>query len=241
MTEIWEKKKQGVIEKLNAQGILVDINLKKIKGGGTGHPSRYFLKISLISKSNDSAKKRVIPTDGVEYFTEEIASNRITEFLSKGFQLAGWGAAAFIGALVSISVIIGVILLIVLLVLLYSEPSYQMVVTSMLALVLWTFIGSYCIKPFRELLNNKITIAPVWLQPMNSDDRVLEFLRDESEQANAIYLKQYSANCPLCDAKVRVSSGRREFNGRLVGRCATSPNEHVYSFDHILRIGKPLR
>jgi len=51
----------------------------------------------------------------------------------------------------------------------------------------------------------------------------------------------YTATYPRCDARVFVFSGGKEFVGRLIGRCKQSPREHVYSFDHFVRTGKPLR
>jgi len=52
---------------------------------------------------------------------------------------------------------------------------------------------------------------------------------------------RYAATCPVCNARVQVESGGREFHGRLVGRCQESPDEHVFSFDRVTRAGKSLR
>ncbi len=62
-----------------------------------------------------------------------------------------------------------------------------------------------------------------------------------------IQLVSYWATCPICKEKLKrnvridVSKGGKEFHNRLIGRCSESPIEHIYSFDHITRIGKPLR
>lgn len=45
----------------------------------------------------------------------------------------------------------------------------------------------------------------------------------------------------LCSARVLLHDGGDEFKGRIVGRCASSPREHVFSFDQKLQVGYPLR
>lgn len=98
------------------------------------------------------------------------------------------------------------------------------------------------VKPIYRLPFDRIVIAPWWLQGMSKyDDRLLEFKRSESEDANAIYMVRYVAACPLCDGKIRTQPGGREFHGRIVGRCENAPVEHVFSFDHITRNGYNLR
>ena len=98
-------------------------------------------------------------------------------------------------------------------------------------------------RPFVDLVNNRIALAPWWMQKATSgyDDRLVELRRMDDVSANVIYLTRYAGKCPLCDGNVWITSGRREFPGRLVGRCGRAPNEHVFSFDHVLRTGKPLR
>ncbi len=50
----------------------------------------------------------------------------------------------------------------------------------------------------------------------------------------------YSAKCSICDGRVEVQGGGLQFPFRLVGRCIESPREHVFSFDHVTRTGRPL-
>ena len=96
-----------------------------------------------------------------------------------------------------------------------------------------------------RLAANRVTIAPMLLQPWSGDDYLLELRKEDGAKRNTMYLVRYAADCPLCgehggDA-IHVASGRWEFFGRLVGRCDRAPNAHVFSFDHISQKGRFLR
>jgi hypothetical protein len=72
----------------------------------------------------------------------------------------------------------------------------------------------------------------------------LELARErpaDEEPYRVLRLVRYSAKCAVCGETVHLADGKREFPGRLVGRCSEQPREHVYSFDRHTRIGKPLR
>ena len=52
----------------------------------------------------------------------------------------------------------------------------------------------------------------------------------------------YTSDClPLCDSRVEVENGGKEFYHRLIEWCIEAPMEHIYSFDRKLRIGRALR
>lgn len=46
--------------------------------------------------------------------------------------------------------------------------------------------------------------------------------------------------CPICSAEIDLDSGRAAFRDRLVGRCHDAPFEHVFSFDPVRLVGRPL-
>jgi hypothetical protein len=62
-----------------------------------------------------------------------------------------------------------------------------------------------------------------------------------------IQLVSYWATCPICKEKLKpnvrieLKKGGKEFPKRLIGCCSESPTEHIYSFDRITLMGKPLR
>ncbi|WP_156891533.1 hypothetical protein [Nevskia ramosa] len=51
---------------------------------------------------------------------------------------------------------------------------------------------------------------------------------------------RYTSTCTVCSGEVQIRPGEPDFPRRMVGRCAQSPREHVFSFDRITLIGGPL-
>lgn len=98
-----------------------------------------------------------------------------------------------------------------------------------------------------------IYIFPPFFAPSRFTETQLECVATDKIRESTgrpirkIQLVSYWATCPICKEKLQrnvridVSKGGKEFHNRLIGRCSESPTEHIYSFDHITRIGKPLR
>ena len=95
---------------------------------------------------------------------------------------------------------------------------------------------------FDDLFDLRIVMAPEVLTPISQTNVTLEIRRRSADDdVGELAFVRYTALCAKCDGSVRVYPGGRDFPGRLVGRCRRSGREHVYSFDHVLRIGVPLR
>ena len=93
--------------------------------------------------------------------------------------------------------------------------------------------------PLYRLLEDRVIIAPAFLQLAYTYEHVL-LIRKEHD-LKTLRMVRFTATCPLCGALVEISKGSGPFRGRLIGKCADSPTEHLYSFDHVLRRGKLLR
>ena len=93
--------------------------------------------------------------------------------------------------------------------------------------------------PLYRLLEDRVIIAPAFLQLAYTYEHVL-LIRKEHD-LKTLRMVRFTATCPLCGALVEISNGSGPFRGRLVGKCADSPTEHLYSFDHMLRRGRLLR
>lgn len=245
LEEIWTERRPGVIQRFRDSGLDLNPELERREGGGRTHPTLYFLKFapgdSAIEESLDPQVP--VPADGVRYYTEEIRPAQWLNWLaSRGYPLVGWRANVFVGAVMTIILSILAILLIIWFGVIWA-PTTVKSISSVLSLGLVAAGAWFLMRPFVELINNRVALAPWWMQGAVSghEDRLVELRRKDDIGANAICLTRYSGKCPLCGGNVLVSSGRREFHGRLVGRCGQAPNEHVFSFDPVLRIGKPLR
>lgn len=91
--------------------------------------------------------------------------------------------------------------------------------------------------------DKRIIMAPDILIGFREFGVQLELTRLDTAPGSAsrLGLVRYAATCPICNARVQVESGGREFHRQLVGRCQESPDEHVYSFDRVTRSGTRLR
>ena len=242
---LWPERLPGIIERFVDRGVTLVPELDRREGGGRGHLTRYWLRFPPADDVSGDSRQRqaLVPPGGVRYYTEEITSAKRLGWLSKrGFLLVGWRAKLFIGVLMAI-----VFAILAIMVILWfgvvAAPSTVKSISSVLSLGLFAGGAWLVMRPFVDLVNNRIALAPWWMQKATSgyDDRLVELRRMDDVSANVIYLTRYAGKCPLCDGNVWITSGRREFPGRLVGRCGRAPNEHVFSFDHVLRTGKPLR
>ena len=95
---------------------------------------------------------------------------------------------------------------------------------------------------FDDLFDLRIVMAPEALTPISQTNVTLEIRRPSGDdEVGELAFVRYTALCAKCDGSVVVYPGGQDFPGRLVGRCRRSGREHVYSFDHVVRIGLPLR
>ena len=102
----------------------------------------------------------------------------------------------------------------------------------------------YLLGPFFSVLYWKVAPVPFWRSHNKEVDPIIleakETIQDGQRKIERIDQVRYVSSCPICDSRVLVSGGGFRFWGRLVGRCERSPREHIFSFDHITRIGSLL-
>lgn len=104
--------------------------------------------------------------------------------------------------------------------------------------VLVCFLGgmiTWLVWPLYRLIDQKIVMAPAILQMTSRFYHVLVIRREEERKV--VRMLRFTATCPLCGGEVEVQEGRRNFRGRYFGECGRNPLEHVFTFDHVLRIG----
>ena len=109
--------------------------------------------------------------------------------------------------------------------------------------IIWTLWTTF--NPLFRVRDWKIVVAPEWIQvDFTQSDRLLEWQSPPLSAEKMIKAVRYSGPCPICkgkEGKVIACSGGREFFHRIIGRCEEAPVEHVFSFDHITKTGRPLR
>ncbi len=94
-------------------------------------------------------------------------------------------------------------------------------------------------RPWYVLMDDRIKMAEEIWTTFSQREAQIELLRRDGRRQLRIVL--YLSTCSVCGSVMHVEAGRREFHHRLVGRCAESPREHVFSFDRVTKRGFPLR
>jgi len=239
---ILDEKAAGIAQRLAEQGSQHTICLHKLESkGGSGNQSRYGLTITEISPA-DRPPMTALPWSDtslpvIAYTTDDVVtSDRLTKLFAHGVQMRGvyrFVFLAFILAMVVVAAIFGLALALQLVWPNLHAETRSVVLTF--AILLSVVVTLYAIL---SLPDKRIVMAPFWLQ---GDDWgcVLQWSRQPG-QPSIIQVVRYGATCPICGGAVRIRSGEFRFYGRLVGTCAESPREHIYSFDHVMRRGKLL-
>lgn len=112
----------------------------------------------------------------------------------------------------------------------------NLLTVGMVAWIAWILLG-----PILSTANLRVTMASALITPIGEIED-MQLIAERSENKTTVYhLVKFSGECKLCGGRVTVGRGGLAAPGRLVGRCQGSPREHLYTFDHVTRVGMPLR
>lgn len=244
LQQTWASKKEGLEQLAEDEGWHAFPTLKRSEGGGTGRLTRYRIEWPStsrqpFSRGNDFRVPSI--SADVRYICEDInEAGWTTRVFARGYFMHGWRKWAFL-ALVGFPTLLvfAVFCLLVFQLILRSAfggPIQNSFVAFFLLLAIFLpTIGALLSAPER-----KIVVAPWWMQSLNND-HLLEHRSPPRYEQKSFKISRYTARCPLCSGTITARAGGLEFFGRIVGRCESSPQEHVYSFDHVTRAGKFLR
>lgn len=244
LLNLWNSKIEGIKQHCLAEKLpIYPIIDKNDSTGGGGLYSWYFLRFKDFPEfelDNEQTASLQNENEIRYFFDDNDQPQRIAKFLSTGFTLDGWRKYFFISTIAVILSGLWLMFVIALFSLKISETagtSLAIVISS--ALIFWLiWKATY---PFYEIFDFKVSIAPGWLQKLgNQEDRLLLFRQNKPSAPNEILLVTYTATCPTCKGKVHIKNGGKSYPNKLIGRCENSPREHIFSFDHHLRIGQKL-
>nr|WP_315496890.1 hypothetical protein [uncultured Rhodoferax sp.] len=91
------------------------------------------------------------------------------------------------------------------------------------------------IRPLIWLLEDRIGFASDALIKLSEDAAHLDMAKNGAHRY--IRLVRYSAVCPICAGTVELRYGKGANRRRIFGCCTEVPNEHVFTFDRITRVG----
>ncbi|WP_275100164.1 hypothetical protein [Sedimenticola hydrogenitrophicus] len=248
LLKTWESKKEGIEQELADEDISLFPDLDRVQGGGAGNASRYrILWRQLDDQDKEALKARARPDhpvapDSVVYICEDIENpNALVRLFAKGYGLYGWRKYLYVTA-IGVPLLFGYLVFVIILINLTYLGNFEakLLFNSFASLAIYSFLIWKFIGPLIRLPDDQIVLAPWGLQSSDKD-RLLERRSPPQYSDKSIKAVRYTAKCPVCGGKVHAKSGGLEFWGRIVGMCAHSPKEHLFSFDHVTRRGKNLR
>ncbi|WP_247539163.1 hypothetical protein [Ralstonia pseudosolanacearum] len=240
----WEP---GIQEFARQAGLTIYVWPRKIAGaGGAGNNSTY--DIEFLNLPASDAEPTPPAPGGIAYVPDLTLKPAfwVKPLIQTGFALKGWRRVAFLLYGVGGIVVIGTLLILLWLALTTQSAKIRTgdIVTLILSAALVGWLGYELLSPFWRLIDLRIIMAPDVLLSFRDQNVQLEAAKepvDGDQHVRVIRLVRYSAPCPKCGETVHLHDGRREFPGRLIGKCDEYPSEHVYSFDRFTKTGIPLR
>lgn len=218
---------------------------KQASPGGSGNTSKYFFcYFTVIQKQTASSQSATPSTNtSVQYImdTQIQPAWWIGWLLRSGYKLYGWRKWLFFTYCVIAFIFVGSYLLLSFISIVYDQHNFSDFIKVVGSAIGVGIMGFLWLEPYVQLVNWRITMAPLLFTAFNEVDHAqLELVTlsdDPSGAKREIRLVRYSAQCPICSARVLLRSGGRQFLNRLVGRCEESPAEHVFSFDRMQQSG----
>lgn len=242
----WGSRQEQIRQKCAQEGCALTPHLIVKKGGGRGLPSRLsfeFLPTTGAEPEDDDASSEIDP-NLVRYQMDPVKPAlwiRLTVG-SRPFPVQSWRGYVLIGSAALNIALIGLIWY----GLYASWTTGHPVTTAALAhlgLALLITAGLWWVsRPVFQLPTQRVTIAgPSYLalSELYGQLRTMP-VPGRKLRSREFAVVRHWGTCPICSAEVDLDSGRAAFPDRLVGRCHDAPFEHVFSFDPVRLVGRPL-
>ena len=236
LNEYLEEHSETIISKLRDSGCQRRLEVSNTASkGGKGNKNYYYLSLTPLDGTNGA--EALTPKGGVRY---RVRSLDQPYFWAKPFlQIDVEGLKILFTLGVVLAPILGVILLFKVI---FSGGGFLVITVLMMICMLLFSIA----RPFNGMLDYQIVNAPIWLYNLRTLSAQFELVatgrfRQSGRPVKSIRLVIYEGECGVCHAPLEIVEGKREFKTRLIGRCTRAGGEHIYSFDHVTKVGVPLR
>lgn len=244
----WDSREERRTSQALAAGLSLRPRLIATIGGGRSNVNRFSLEFEPIhdasSSGSVSASELQAVTDQVIYSGQQLKGSLLYRWLLPGrpIHLHSWRGLLLVGGLILSMLVVLVAWMLFLLVLRGPGPVNSVQLTFAL-LAVGATVGVYLMeRAWINLPEDRLVIAPDVVLPWGEPYGQLQLIRDkESKRSGWLNLVRYSGTCPLCAGTIELTAGRRDFPGRIIGRCRDSPLEHVFSFDPVSLSGRNLR
>jgi len=245
----WQARQQPLRQRLEDEGAELVPVLEVLSGGGRSIPTRY--RISFQQVDRDPAVELDEDPGGLEPRSEivyRIDPARPALWLrlmlgSKPFPVASWRGWILMG-----SAVLNFLIIALMWWALYTRwATPRPVTTDEFAVLSITAVLSWCLwwatGPVRRLPEQRVTLATAQYLAFGELYGQLRTMPEGKtpDRRRIFSVVRHWGTCPVCSAEVDLGDGRREFPGRLVGKCHDAPSEHVFSFDPVRLTGRLLR
>lgn len=243
----WEARAEHLRQACSAEGAEWLPRLRVKPGGGRGLPTLFQIALDRLEPSADTESESALPReDGILRYRVSLAKPALWLRLlmgSRPFPMDSWrGHLLVCIALVDVLLICFIWLGIYML---WSQP--RAVSTADLALAGLAAVVSFFlwrgVRPVWQLPSQRVTLAGASFLALSELHGQLRTMptAGRREAGRVFSVVRHWGICPVCSAEVDIQDGGRQLPGRLVGRCADAPLEHVFSFDPVLLTGRLLR
>lgn len=219
-------------------------------GGGRGNPNMLQLDFRPLEPLGTEAdettdRDQATPQGWIRYRIDPVKPALWVRLLvgSRPFPMNSWRGYILIGTAALNFALIGLLWLSLLVVWRADRPISTADLASItLALIISAGLW-HLTKPIRQLPSRRVTLANDSFLSLNDFHGQLRTMQDTDTRLSGrvFSLVRHWGNCPICAAEVDIADGERDFPGRLVGRCGNAPTEHVFAFDPVRLVGRPLR
>lgn len=93
-----------------------------------------------------------------------------------------------------------------------------------------------CILPLTWLLDDRMLLGGSALSTLNEAPTQLDMARVGNHRY--IRLVRYGGVCPMCAGAIELRYGQGMNARRIFGCCSEAPQEHVFTFDRVTRVGR---
>lgn len=242
----WESRQEQLRQQCAQAGSTLTPYLVVKKGGGRGLPSRLsfdFRPTPEAEPEEDVAPPEADPTQ-IRYQMDPVKPALWLRLLvgSRPFPVQSWRGYVLIGTAALNMALIGLAWF-----WLYTSWSRGHAVTNatlaQLGLVmLVTAVLWWLSRPVFHLPTQRVTMAGpsfLALSELYGQLRTMP-VPGRKLKAREFAVVRHWGTCSICSAEVDLDHGRAAFPDRLVGRCHDAPLEHVFSFDPVRLVGRPL-
>lgn len=242
----WDSRQEQLRQRCAQERCALTPHLVVKKGGGRGLPSRLsfeFRSTLEAEPEEDIATAEFDPTL-IRYQMDPVKPALWLRLAvgSRPFPVQSWRGYVLVGSAAMNMVLIGFAWF-----WLFSSWGRGVPVTTatlaQLGLVMLVSAGLWWLsRPVFHLPTQRVTMAgPSFLALSELYGQLRTMPAPGRKLKSRVFaVVRHWGTCPICSAEVDLDHGRAAFPDRLVGRCHDAPLEHVFSFDPVRLVGRPL-